>query len=139
MRIAAASFIDWLDMATARGMTAPRESYRRVLTQIAAGPAWAVREADNVPPLALGGIVHGQEASEVWLVAAPGASRRIASIALLARRALAVEIERTGRPVEARIHAANAAGRRLAAALGFRVRRAAGPIEIWRRGEPWAF
>jgi hypothetical protein len=133
MHVQDATFADWVDMMRGLGMVAPRASFARVLTQIAAGPSWVFRADASLPPLALGGIVHGSECSEAWCVAGPGAASRMAGLACLARRLLVNCARQDGRPIIARVHYRNEAGSRMVAALGFKLAGGTGPVQIWWR------
>lgn len=132
-----ATFADWLDWLNARGVTHPLPRDRVILRQIGAGRSWVWREAaaparaqrgsagvsdTALPPplLALGGILHAGDLSELWFEPGAGAARRMPALVLAFRTMCRHEAATTGRVIVARVRRDNRAGRRLVNALGFR-------------------
>lgn len=112
-----ATYQDYLDLLAARGIERPTRHLRCVPVQISMGRAWVWR-APDAPPVALFGIVHAPDVSEMWFVAGPGNERAMPALVRVMRRQLALERQLIGREIVAQVSRHNAPGERLARLCG---------------------
>jgi hypothetical protein len=121
--------IDFADLASARGGIRAR-AYMVGLVQVLGGPSVAVR--DDAGPLAIAGLYPTGAGAVAWLIAAPAAAARFPGVFLGLRSALRREAH-LWRAIAAEVEDGNAAGERLARALGFRpTEQRAGGARVWQ-------
>jgi hypothetical protein len=131
-----ATHADWLALLVGLGITHPSDFHRGILTNIGCGRAWAFRTAQDGPLVALGGIVHSLNESEIWFVGCHRPDRHMLALVHAFRRQVLIDERLIGRPLIARTVMDNLAGRRLVRALGFRFICRSNRMLIWERSEP---